>query len=294
MREVRCIWPLAAELGEGPIWSQAERALWFVDIKGQRVHRFDPAHEVSRSWPSPDRVSFAVPTADGCLVAGLPGRLARFTPATGEFETLIHLESDLPDNRLNDACADAAGRLWFGSMDNREAKPNGSLYRWDGTGAPVPCDHGFVISNGPIHSPDGRVLYHTDTVRRTIYRFDVVADGSVSGKRPFIEIEDGAGWPDGSTVDAEGCLWVALWGGWAVRRYSPEGDLLEIVRLPCAYVTKVALGGDDLRTAFVTTALKGLGRENLESQPLAGGLFAFEADIPGLCAAPIQLSAGGR
>lgn len=287
MREVRCVWPVAAELGEGPVWSGSDRALWFVDIKGRRVHRFDPATEGRQSWPAPDQVGFVMPAPDGCLVAGLPGRLACFTPATGEFESLLALEAEPLRNRLNDACVDGAGRLWFGSMDDREADASGTLYRWDGTAAPVACDDGFVISNGPAHSPDGRTLYHTDTVRRTIYRFDVAADGFVSGKRPFIEIEEDAGWPDGSTMDAEGCLWVALWKGCAVRRYSPQGELLETVSLPCANVTKLALGGDGLKTAFVTTARKGLSPDELGTQPLAGGLFAFETDVPGLLQPPV-------
>jgi sugar lactone lactonase YvrE len=268
---VRCVWPLAAELGEGPVWSHADRALWFVDIKGRQVHRFDPLTEEGRSWVAPDQVSFALPASGSSLVAGLPGRLARFMPETGDFETCITIEGHRPKNRLNDGCVDNAGRLWFGTMDDLEVEASGTLYCWDGASAPAPRDHGFVISNGPAHSPDGRVLYHTDTVRRTIYCFDLAADGSVSGKRPFIEIEEAAGWPDGTTVDAEGCLWVALWGGWTVRRYSPKGDLLEIVELPCAQVTKVALGANDLKTAFVTTARKGLGHEELRSQPLAGG-----------------------
>jgi D-xylonolactonase len=282
MREVRCAWAVEAELGEGPFWSAPEGALWFVDIKGRSVHRFHPATDGRRSWLAPDQVSFVLPRSDGCFVAGLPRRLARFTPATGAFETLIALEGERPGNRMNDACVDATGRLWFGSMDDDETEPRGVLYRWDCRVAPIACDQGFVISNGPAFSPDGRTLYHTDSVRRTIYRFEVASDGSASGKRPFIQIEDGAGFPDGTTVDAEGCLWVALYQGWAVRRYSARGELLEVVALPCANVTKLALGGGDLKTAFVTTARKGLGPRELAAQPLAGNLFAFDAEVPGL------------
>jgi D-xylonolactonase len=167
-------------------------------------------------------------------------------------------------------------------MDDGETEPHGALYCWDRSAAPIACDQGFVISNGPAFSPDGRTLYHTDSVRRTINRFDVASDGFLSGKRPFIEIEEGAGCPDGTSVDAEGCLWVALYRGWAVRRYSPRGELLEVVALPCANVTKLALGGGDLKTAFVTTARKGLGPRELAAQPLAGNLFAFDAEVPGL------------
>jgi sugar lactone lactonase YvrE len=264
--------------------------LWFVDIKGRRIHRFQPESCEQRSWLAPDQVTFLQPRGAGGFVIGLPGRLASFTPATGEFATLVKIEQDWPRNRTNDACLDAAGRLWFGTMDDEEIEPRGRLYCWDGTSAPQPKDQGYVISNGPAFSPDGRSFYHTDTGRRLIYRFDVEPDGTLSGKRPFVEIEALAGLPDGSMVDAEGCIWIALYGGWAVRRYSPQGQLLETIALPCANVTKVAFGGADLKTAFVTTACKGLSPQALAAQPLAGGLFAFAMDVPGL---PVGMLATG-
>jgi D-xylonolactonase len=282
VREIQCAWAVEARLGEGPFWSSTEQVLWFVDIKGRYVHRFHPATGARRSWPAPDQVSFVLPQSDGHYIVGLPRRLARFVPATGTFETVIALEGERLGNRMNDACIDPMGRLWFGSMDDGETEPHGALYSWDCASAPQAWDQGFAISNGPAFSPDGRTLYHTDSLRRTIHRFDVAADGAVCGKRPFIRIEDEAGWPDGTTVDAEGCLWVALYQGSAVRRYSPRGELLEVVDLPCANVTKLVLGGKDLKTAFVTTARKGLDPAELAAQPLAGGLFAFEADVPGL------------
>jgi len=281
MREVRCMWPVAAELGEGPIWSASEGAVWFVDIKGRRVHRFHAETGDRQSWAAPDQVSFILPAGEKSFVAGLPGRLARFVPVTGAFEPILNLEGEPPGNRLNDACLDASGCVWFGSMDDNEKDANGALYFWDGIAAPIACEQGFVISNGPAHSPDGKTLYHTDTVNRTIFRYDVATGGFLSGKRALIEIEENAGWPDGTVVDADGCLWIGLYGGSAVRRYSPDGALREVVTLPCSLVTKVALGGSDLRTAFITTARKGLTQAELAAQPLAGGLFAFNVDVPG-------------
>ena len=282
MSNLRCVWPLAAKLGEGPAWSVPEAALWFVDIKSRKIHRFDPSTGEKRSWDAPDQVTFVLPRTDGAHIVGLPGKLARFDSVTGNFETLRTLEPSYPRNRTNDACIDAAGQLWFGTMDDGCTEAHGALYSWNGAGAPVLHDDGYVISNGPAFSPDGRTLYHTDTVRRTIYRFDVAPDGSVSGKRNFVEIEDGAGAPDGSVVDAEGCVWVALYGGWGVRRYSPRGELLQTVTFPCANVTKMAFGGPDLKTAFATTAAQELTAGELAKQPLAGGLFAFDVDVPGI------------
>jgi sugar lactone lactonase YvrE len=139
-----------------------------------------------------------------------------------------------------------------------------------------------VITNGPAFSPDGRTLYHTDTLEKIIYAFDVDEAGEIANKRVFVRIEDGAGYPDGPTVDADGCIWTGLFAGWSARRYSPKGEVLATVRLPCANVTKIAFGGPDLRDVYATTAWKGLDARAQEAQPLAGGLFRFRADVPGL------------
>ena len=281
MSDPRCIWPLAAELGEGPCW--VDDALWFVDIMGQKIHRLEPESGAARTWAAPARVSFALPMDDGAFVVGLPGGIHRFDPRKGRFSLLAKIEADLPDNRTNDACVAPDGALWFGTLNESETEATGALYRWGGsTIEPEIKDRDYVISNGPAFSPDGHVLYHTDTLQRNIYAFDVGVDGQLSGKRIHIHIEDGAGWPDGSTVDAEGCLWVALWDGSCVRRYSPAGALLREVRLPCARVTKLAFGGQQLRTIYVTTALKGLAPPERMRTPLGGGVFTLEADAPGL------------
>jgi sugar lactone lactonase YvrE len=142
-------------------------------------------------------------------------------------------------------------------------------------------DSGYIITNGPAFSPDGRILYHTDTLARRILAFDVGPDGALANKRLFTEIEEGAGYPDGPVVDQEGCLWTGLFGGWGVRRYSPQGQLLQAVPFPVANVTKLAFGGPGLKTVYATTARKGLDASALAGQPLAGGLFVFPAETPG-------------
>jgi sugar lactone lactonase YvrE len=172
-------------------------------------------------------------------------------------------------------------------MDDGEENPTGALYRLDESGLSV-MDPGYVITNGPAISPDAGTLYHTDTLQKRIYAFDLHADGSLSGKRVFATIEEGAGYPDGPVVDSQGCLWTGLFGGWGVRRYSPQGQLLECVSFPVANVTKLAFGGPDLMTIYATTARKGLDSAALAAQPLAGGLFCFRAETPGqpqFCAA---------
>lgn len=282
MRPPECVWDLRAELGEGPCWLARERMLWFVDIAAKRIHRFDPAAGTGQTWTVAHKPSFILPEEGGRWLVGIPGGIACFSPADGSLAVVRRVERNRPHNRLNDACIDRHGRLWFGTMDDLEREPSGALYCWRGRSAPVVRDRGYVVSNGPAFSPDGRVLYHTDSTRGIVFRFDVDAEGRTRGKRALIELEPGAGSPDGTTVDAEGFLWIALWGGWALRRYAPDGRLVGVVPMPCANVTKLAFGGDDLRTAYVTTARAGLDAPALAAQSLAGGLFAFEADVPGL------------
>jgi sugar lactone lactonase YvrE len=276
-----CVWGLAAKLGEGASWSARERAVWFVDIKGRQVHRYDEATRTRRSWPAPEDVGFIVAARGGRLICGLKSGLYEFDPADGKFQLLTLVDSDRPRNRLNDGYVDAAGRLWFGTMDDDETNPTGALYRFDATGLQR-CDDDYVITNGPATSPDGRTLYHIDTLKREIYAFDLAADGSLSKRRIFARVAETDGHPDGPVVDATGCVWVGLFGGWGVNRYSPSGELLSKLSLPVANCTKAAFGGADLQTLYVTTAWKGLTPEQRAQQPLAGGLFAVRVDTPGL------------
>lgn len=269
------------ELGEGPVWRAGDRSVWFVDIKGPRIHRFEPGSGAARSWPAPDQVGFIVPREDGRWICGLKRGLHLFDPQTGRFELMALVQDEAPGARLNDGFVDPAGRLWFGSMDDDEKALTGALYRLDGRGVRR-MDDGYSITNGPTTSPDGRILYHTDTLQKVIYAFDVSPDGELSNKRVFAQIEDGAGHPDGPATDADGCVWTALFGGWGVRRYAPDGRLLAFVRFPVANVTKLTFGGEDLRTAYATSAWKGLSAAERVAQPLAGSLFAFRVDTPGL------------
>lgn len=275
-----CLWQAQATLGEGVLWDAAAGQVWFVDIKGRRIHRCDADGGAQRSWDAPGQVSFIVRATDGGMVCSLDDGLYRFDAETGAFAPLLAVEADLPGNRFNDGHVDAQGILWFGSMDDAEEAPTGALYRFDGAGA-SPVDADYIITNGPAVSPDGRTLYHTDTLARRIYAFDLAADGTLSRKRPFVEIEDG-GYPDGMAVDAQGYLWVATFGGWRIDRFDAAGGKVGEVRFPCANVTKLAFGGADLRTVYATTARKGLSSEELAAQPLAGALFSFRVETPGL------------
>jgi D-xylonolactonase len=285
--KAQAICSIGAELGEGPIWVPQDQALWFVDIAGRNVHRYQPDSEHHSMWATPDRASFVLPIEGGGFLVGLGSAIHHFDTLSGEFQHVTSVEPHLPDNRINDACVSPQGELWFGSMHDLETDPSGTLYCLDRSGRLFPIDHGYVVTNGPAFSHDGRIFYHTDTHRRIIYAWNCSVNGELSDKRMLVQIEESAGFPDGTTVDAEGCLWIALWGGWGVRRYSPAGTLLESVQFPCANVTKLAFGGPDYRTAFVTTAWRGLSATERSNQPHAGDLFGFRTKVPGL--APVVL-----
>jgi len=276
-----CVWPLAAELGEGPVWLESEQALYFVDIKGQNIHRWSEAEQTS--WRMPEPIGFVQPMQNGDWIAGLKSGLYQFNKKDFQHDKLNLLlapEPNQPSNRLNDAFTDSDGYLWFGSMDDAERAPTGALYCVDHLGSAIAKDAGYVITNGPCTSPNGRIFYHTDTLAKTIYAFDIESNQTLTNKRTLIQIE--RGYPDGTAVDAEGCLWVALFAGSAVQRYSSSGALLQTIEFPCPNITKIAFGGADLRTAYATTAWKGMTPEQRHAAPLAGGLFSFEVDVPGL------------
>jgi D-xylonolactonase len=285
--EPTSVWSLGALLGEGPVW--VGNALWFVDIKARQIHRFTPDDGGKASWDAPEQIGFIAPARGGGFIAGLQTGLYRFDPATGAFALLAEVEKHLPGNRLNDAVVDGAGRLWFGSMDDSERGKTGAFYRFqDGEVCPTGIED-IAITNGPALSPDGLLLYFIDTLRGTIDVADVGDDGSLTNARPFVRIDSADGYPDGPTLDAEGCVWVGLYAGWEARRYSPDGELVDRVRFPVANITKIAFGGDDLRTVFVTTARQKLGSDELACQPQAGNLFSFRVPTPGL---PCPLVAG--
>jgi xylono-1,5-lactonase len=287
---VRSVAPIGTILGEGPVWSPGEGSLWFVDIKGCAIHRFHPETSAHKTWATPLPPGWILPVAGGGWMVGLKSGLHLFDPMTGGFTLYADVENELPNNRLNDATCGPNGRLWFGTMDDEEASDTGKIYKLMGSsvvdsGLPRVC-----ITNGPAISPDGKVLYHTDTLGGVIYASDLDEHANASGTRVFATISSRDGYPDGPTIDSEGYLWTGLFAGWGARRYSPSGELVECVAFPVANVTKLTFGGPDLTTIYATTATKGLSDADLLVQPLAGGLFAFEADTPGLLTEPINLS----
>lgn len=290
-----CVWPAGALLGEGPVWVERERALYWVDIKGHRLHRFEPGNETRSTWDVPEQVTALHPAADGGFVATLREGFARVSIAGSEIAIawIARPETEAAGNRFNDGKIDPAGRFWAGSMDDDETAPTGLLYCLTPDGACRVMDRDYVITNGPAFSADGRRLYHADTLARRIYAFDLAADGTLGARRLHIELPEGAGWPDGMTVDAEDALWVAHFGGSRLTRFDPEGREIGRIDLPVSQVTSCAFGGENHDRLFITTARKGLDEAALREEPLAGGLFACSPGVRGL-PSPLFAAAPGE
>lgn len=286
---VRVVHSAQAELGEGPVWVAEQSALYWLDIHGKRILAYRPADGTAREWPCPLRLTALAPCTDGGFIAGSERGLVRLGGPGGPVLPLAELEPDLPGNRCNDGKIDGRGRFWIGTMDDAEEAHSGALYRFDPDRTWRRLAEGYGVTNGPTFSPDGAWMYHTDSAERIIYRFALSATGEPGAREVFLRFDPDHGFPDGMTTDAEGCLWVAFWDGWCLRRFTPEGELVQELDLPVQRPTSCAFGGEGLDQLFVTSARVGLSPTALAAQPEAGSLFACRVAVPGL---PSPLFAG--
>jgi sugar lactone lactonase YvrE len=263
-----------AELGEGPTWDATAGRLLWIDILGSRLHTYDPATGRRTVRRTEQHIGAVKPRAGGGLVLNLRDGVGLLDP-DGSFGWLHH--EPVPGRRGNDAAVAPDGALWAGTMRYDEAPGGGTLSRVTGDGSVGVVLDDVAVSNGTGWSPDGRLMYYIDSPTRRVDVFDH-ADGRISGRRTLVEIEEDAGFPDGLTVDAEGCVWVALWQGSAVRRYTPGGELDRVIELPVPLVTACAFGGAGLSDLYITTARVGL----TEPPALAGSLFVVPGAGKGL------------
>jgi len=269
-------------LGEGPIWDAAGAVLWWVDIAGRGLRRYQPSTGDIGVWDLPEPAGSVAPTASGGLLLAVPSGFARFDPATNEFQHIIDPEPDRSGNRFNEGKCDRQGRFWAGSMDAAEKARTGALYRLDLDGTPHRIFDGLGIPNTLAWSADSKTMYFAETLDRTIYAFDFdPTTGTPSNRRVFVKIS-GPGYPDGSTIDEDGHLWNAEWDGWRIVRYTPDGTVDRVVEMPVQRPTSCMFGGPDLSTLFVTSASRGLTPDQLAQQPGAGGLFALATDTRGI------------
>ena len=299
--DITCIADVKALLGEGPHWDAERQQLTFVDIKGRRAFCWrgsDDARTMSGgvSWSqsrseiteisTPYRIGSLIPRASGGYIAGTEHGIAQVDLDRERFELLFDPEEDRESNRFNDAKVDRTGRLFAGTMDDEEREATGAFYRIDKNLHCTRIDDGFRVTNGPAFSPDGKIMYANDSGRQITYRYDLAPDGTPLNKLELARFGEGDGYPDGMTVDAEGCLWIAFWDGWCVRRLSPRGELLQEVKVPVQRPTSVAFGGASLDRLFITSARIGLSEDALGVQPYAGGLFMTVPGVTGIAEQP--------
>ena len=284
---------VGAQLGEGPCWDPAESVLWWIDVKGKRLHRYQPPTSATpdgnnRSFDLGKQVGTAVLRRSGGLIVALENGIGAYDPETEQLKMLCDPEADRPANRFNDGKCDPRGRLWVGTMeDAEEHMDRGALYSLDTDGSVEKHVEGVGVSNGITWSADGGTLFYIDSPTRKVDAFDFDAEaGTIANRRTVIEIPDGMGYPDGMAIDSEDKLWVALWAGWGVARFDPAtGELLGKVEVPVARVSACAFGGTDLKTLYMTTARHGIAPDE-PMQPLAGDLFSVELDVRGTLFTP--------
>lgn len=273
----------ACKLGEGIIWDPAIQEIFWVDIDGQQLHRYNPATKTHKNHHYDEKISFLIPAINGDLLAGLGTALYLIHKESGKARLLKEIPMPAPA-RFNDAAADSSGRLWAGTMSLAQPpRPDGVLYCFD-RGQPVIRDRNFKISNGIGWSPDEKILYHSDTEENIIWAYDYEhTSGALSARRIFAK-NHGGGKPDGLCVDRKGFVYSAQWDGGAINIYAPDGTLAEILKIPVAHVTSCCFGGPALRTLYITTA------KGDDKAPLAGHVFTTECENPGLPGHPARFS----
>jgi sugar lactone lactonase YvrE len=267
-------------LGEGPVWDAGDQALYWVDIPESRVHRIAADGSLS-SWDTGQPVGAVVLRASGGLVVAVRDGFLALDPVSGKLTTLAEVERDRPENRMNDGACDRAGRFYAGTMADDERPEAGALYRLDPDLSVTRLRTGVGISNGIGWSPDERLMYYIDSHTHRVDVFDYnPATGAIDGRRPFAAVGQDDVVPDGLTVDADGGVWVAVWGGYAVLHHDPGGQVLEALELPAARVSSCVFGGPDLDRLFITTAA-GPGES-------AGALFVCEPGVTGQPSHPFR------
>lgn len=264
------------ELGEGAHWSPRDGALYWVDILGCALNRLTIDSGAVERWDVPEPLGWVAERRAGGLVGGFRSGLAAISLGPLAIETIANPEPNLPGNRMNDGKVDRFGAIWCGTMDMAEKSETGSLYRFTPDGRWIRADTGYQVPNGPAFSACGEWLYHADSAKRVIYRYEYGERG-IARRAPFIHFSESDGHPDGMTVDAEDGLWVAHWDGGRISRFDRQGRLDRTIELPARRITSIVLAGAALDRMFVTSAATGLDPTGFD-----GALFEVESGVRGL------------
>ena len=264
------------QLGEGPLWSARDNALYWVDILDHRINRLSLADDSVACFKQPDYAAWLIEREAGGFVAGVGRNIVALDLPANTRSPIASVDQGEIGNRLNDAKADSAGRIWAGTMPATCDRPTGSFFRLDTDGQVTQVDTPYTIANGPAIDPAGRFLLHTDTALATIFRFTIHDDGSLGERTPFIRFERTWGNPDGMTFDAYGHLWVACWGASCVTRFTPDGARERSIALPASQITSCAFAGPDFDRMFVTSAAVDI------DESLGGALFEVDPGCRGL------------
>ena len=278
-----CVLDIKASLGECPTWSVDEQSLYWVDINAPSLNRFDPLSGRNITWPMPEAIGCFALREGNRFVAALRSGIWLVDSKGKLMRKIAAAPYDPAHHRFNDGRADAQGRFWAGSMNEKRDAASGSLYRLDTEFVLTPMLSDITISNGLAWSPDSRTMYHADTPTRTInaWDFDPVT-GTLANRRVFARFPGETDRPDGGAVDREGCYWSAFYGGGKVVRLAPQGETVAEFPLPAMCPTMCAFGGPDLKMLYVTTARQRRGAEELTRLPQSGGIFAMRVDVPGM------------
>jgi sugar lactone lactonase YvrE len=280
------LWPVANKVGESPIWSLREQALYWIDVRAPQLLRLQPDTGELTRWHLPSVVGAMALVDDGDVLLAFAHGLVRMNPKTGVLSDIAAVEEDQPHNRLNDGKASPSGRWFvFGSMDDRTEKAStGALYRASMAGDVVQLMDGLTVANGIAWNLEGTRIYFSDSHRGQVYVAPWDEQTGVMGtSRLFLALDEAAGRPDGAAVDDEDCYWSAGVSAGVLHRISPTGDILSRIQLPCRAPTMCAFGGADSATVFVTSLIRPTW---VDPGPMEGALLSFHSTVPGSpCAA---------
>lgn len=278
-------WPASMDLGEGAMWHAASERFFCVDIHCCTLFAWSPTTQQVQTWRMPERIGWIIARTDGDgFMVGLQSGFARvWLEPELRIERWSCPHPNATDVRLNDAKADCHGRIWAGSMNNRNpSQPDGQLVRLDADGKFEVLERNIHIANGPAIAADGSWMLHNDSYLNTTYRYSISEAGQLSDKTLWRSYSDAEGTPDGMTMDANGNVWIAFWGGACVRQFDQNGSQLQQIDLPALQITSMAFGSANFDTLFVTSARNGLNAEQLEKYPLSGCAFVVRANAKGL------------